>query len=238
MRTVTFKSLLHGVARQNGLDPESGDLTPELAQTYAEFIQARLREAWEWAWWPELTVCEVRDVDGTDAYLIPFEETDAQTIEHVRWVTNLDIFQYPNHKRYSHQLNSRGINLLRGMALPDDLYVTYRPRAPFLEATEYSATTTYAAGDVRYVPATGDCWKCLEASTGESPDTSAKWVQVKIPYLFLNWVRYAAGSDALRENGQHEKADRLLDRAWQELYRLEDVEITQQRQGSRADVAT
>lgn len=239
MRTVSFKQLLQGVARQNGLDPESGDLPAELAQTYTEFIQARLREGREWAWWPELTVCEVRAVDVADDYLIPLTETGKQTIEHVRFVTNKDPFQDPTYRCFSHQLNSRGINLLMGATLPDELYVTYRPRMAMLDSTEWLSTPVYAVGDVRYVPSTGDCWECIATSQAQSPPaSSANWTRINIPYLFLNWIRYAAGSDALRENGQHEKADRLLDRAFQELYRLEDVELTQQRQVSRADVVT
>ena len=60
MRTVTFKSVMWGIARLAGLSPESSDLSQESADTIVEFINRRVREGWENSWWPELMCLEER----------------------------------------------------------------------------------------------------------------------------------------------------------------------------------
>jgi len=59
MRTVTFKSVLWGLALRLGLDPAE-NLQTNQAQALVEYINARVREAWEWADWPELVAVEER----------------------------------------------------------------------------------------------------------------------------------------------------------------------------------
>lgn len=60
LRTVTFKSVLWGAARRCGWKPETRDLTPERAAQLTEFINERVREAWEYAEWPDLRWIEQR----------------------------------------------------------------------------------------------------------------------------------------------------------------------------------
>lgn len=60
MRTDTFKSILHGAVHQDELDPTSADLTPRLAAKITSFLETRLREGWEWDFWPEITPVERR----------------------------------------------------------------------------------------------------------------------------------------------------------------------------------
>lgn len=59
MRTVTFQSVLWGVARLLGMRPEK-DLTADRAGTLTEYINSRLVEGWRWDFWPEWTACEQR----------------------------------------------------------------------------------------------------------------------------------------------------------------------------------
>lgn len=70
MRTVTFKSVLHGIALRMGLEPEE-NLQVNQAQAITEYINTRTREAWEWADWPEMVATEERAfADDHDLALI------------------------------------------------------------------------------------------------------------------------------------------------------------------------
>lgn len=59
MRTVTYQSVLWGVARRLGMEPNK-DLNRTRAATLTEYINSRLAEAWRWEFWPELTLCQER----------------------------------------------------------------------------------------------------------------------------------------------------------------------------------
>ena len=60
MRTVTFKSVLTSLAQRCTLAPDPTDFTLIDAEKLVSFINDRLPEAWEWAFWPEWTVVERR----------------------------------------------------------------------------------------------------------------------------------------------------------------------------------
>ena len=60
LRTVTFQSVLHGVAHYCGFKPGSRDWTAERAAMITEYINERVREAWEYAVWPDLRWIEQR----------------------------------------------------------------------------------------------------------------------------------------------------------------------------------
>jgi hypothetical protein len=72
VRSVTFKSVLWGVALRAGLDP-SLNLQVNQAQALVEYINSRLREGWEWNDWPELCRIEERafayDYDPVVSYV-------------------------------------------------------------------------------------------------------------------------------------------------------------------------
>jgi hypothetical protein len=59
MRTVTFKSVLHGVASSLGLDPAT-NFTSAQAEGLTRYINKHLRRAWEIYPWPDLSRSEQR----------------------------------------------------------------------------------------------------------------------------------------------------------------------------------
>lgn len=59
MRTVTFKSILWGVARNLGLKP-SENLSPDQAETLTDYINREIRTAWGEFDWPELRPVQER----------------------------------------------------------------------------------------------------------------------------------------------------------------------------------
>jgi len=59
MRTVSFQSVLNGVAAKLGMDPLR-DLNPARAASLTEYINLRAAEAWKFEFWPEWTATEQR----------------------------------------------------------------------------------------------------------------------------------------------------------------------------------
>lgn len=59
MNTVTFKSVLWGVARRLGLKPAE-NLSPDTAETITDYINSELATAWREFPWPQTTVLEQR----------------------------------------------------------------------------------------------------------------------------------------------------------------------------------
>lgn len=57
MRTVPFRSILEGIASRRGL---GGDVPVADQLRHGEFAAQRLREGWEYEYWPEWTVIEQR----------------------------------------------------------------------------------------------------------------------------------------------------------------------------------
>jgi hypothetical protein len=64
MRTVTFQSVLDGAAARIGLDPTQ-TIQPSTASALTEYINTRTRFAWEAYKWPELSAIEKRQFRAT-----------------------------------------------------------------------------------------------------------------------------------------------------------------------------
>jgi hypothetical protein len=64
MRTVTFQSILDGAAARIGLDPTQ-TIQPSTASALTEYINTRTRFAWEAYKWPELSAIEKRQFRPT-----------------------------------------------------------------------------------------------------------------------------------------------------------------------------
>lgn len=90
MRTVTFQSILTGIATGLGMDP-ARDLNPARAAALTEYVNQRVLEGWKWEFWPEWTVVEQRafrpvyDVAETvaagDERLLPGAQTYYQALQ-------------------------------------------------------------------------------------------------------------------------------------------------------------
>ena len=75
MRTIPFKTALHGVCHMKGVDPTK-DLTPELALVFSQFITNRYIEIYKHAFWPELMVIEERAYRQTHVPASEYLEDD------------------------------------------------------------------------------------------------------------------------------------------------------------------
>ncbi len=94
------------------------------------------------------------------------------------------------------------------------VWVRFRLNPPVLTLTEFDAAETYSVGDIRYFPATGDCYQALLDSDGDPV-----WVKCDFPYFLRMYVPYAAaaelyGNDLETAGAMRSLADRELERAY------------------------
>jgi hypothetical protein len=278
MRTVTFKSVLHGVASFLGLDPAT-NFTSAQAEGLTRYINKHLRRGWEIYPWPELTIREERffrdaynagttyglgaEVYGNGGYYasaqaantnqlltntawwtpltefsryIDLEQTGKTPIGEVAEVWTTQPYLSPSTDRVvPFRIGSDRIELDPIGVL--SAWVEYRIRPSEMSATTHSMATAYAAGDRVYLASTGQTYRALSNNTGQLPSGAPNvWSVEPMPYILAPYVTHAAYCDALREDGQHDKA--RVERA--EAESLLDDEMDkinqQQRQTARAYV--
>lgn len=103
---------------------------------------------------------------------------------------------------------------------PDSVWVQFRRLPPEFTAADWSSTADYATGDRVYLAGTGECYEALSSSTNKDPSAEAEsWQRLLFPRVLSDYVKYAAYADALREDGQADKARMEEKRA---QIRLED----------------
>ena len=277
MRTVTFKSVLMGIAERAGLSPETADLSLEEACTITEFINSRLREAWEWAWWPELMAVAQRYYrpawDAATAYLsdeevyydgdyytciaasvaeepsltpsaweltadlqryVPLEQTGNVSIGEVKRVTRRDPRLDGIAWDIEFEPTADGIRIIGYTGA--SVWMEFRRRPPTFSAIPWNVTTNYSAGELCYLPATGECYQALQAAMGQDPATATTyWEEVEFPYIFGEFVKGAAFGDWLDAEGQGDKADAKRNSAYGALARAELAVFGQQGVSQRAE---
>lgn len=200
VRTVSFRDVLHGVARRKGLDPNV-NLQDNEAATLTEYIRAAYEFIWRWYPWPEsVTIERVTFANqelarsGTTAYAI--DQVFGISVNHP--ITNV------NPTPVGYKVAGAKVYVTDSSYASSSLYVAYRRPVPTFTATDYSASATYAVDDVIFFT-DGDCYRCIDAtSAGESPTThAAKWEKQEIIDYLKNAVIHGAMVEALGEEGQH-----------------------------------
>lgn len=249
MRTVTFQSVLHGVAYWLGLDPTS-NLLPSQAAALTEYLNTRIADAWEAFQWPELCPIEERLVRPLfsllTAYVEGDEVYDSVTATYYRalqaadgdalsdtdfWEVVTDLNRYiayeqtgkdafgevfaiyaadPNlnvrPKVIPFRLSTAGLQLGPG-PWPNSVWVEYRQRPSQFTYALVDTAGTYAVGDLVYSAAQRDCFKAIAADApGDELTDAAQWTRVPFPLVLANASKIAAYADALREDGQLDKA--------------------------------
>lgn len=123
----------------------------------------------------------------------------------------------PNAIRYVFQ--DRGDRIYFPGDVPLAFWLKYWLREPEFTRVEYSNATAYVAGDVRYYPTTGECYRALQATTGNAPTDPAYWVQQDFPLVLRTPIAFRIAAALQREDGQSAKAaelDALADEALQD----------------------
>lgn len=109
------------------------------------------------------------------------------------------------------------------------VWIHYRLVAPVLTRGEYGAGVSYVPGDAVYLPATGECYLCVLASVGVSPETDAtKWTKQDVPLTLRDYAENAGAAALKREDGQDDTA-RIFDNLAEDALLREDEKRRQSR---------
>lgn len=115
--------------------------------------------------------------------------------------------------------------------VPDEVWIRFRPAAPRFTLAEWSAAAAYAAGDVCYYGADGNCYQAGAPTTGDNPAAAGgPWNAVGFPDMFQDYVVLAALAE-LQSDDEGKYKTRAL--AEDELDRLAHKKLTQAGEGAR-----
>lgn len=146
------------------------------------------------------------------------------------WRTN----RYP--MRLNFTTNEHGVCFAYNA--PNQVWIEFQQPPPQFTSDEFDDTATYAVGDRVYYATTGEAYLCIAATTaGDLPTDTTKWTKIDMPEVFAQALARLAAADALREDGQDDKADAQEARGYSELARQRDAMIDGQGQFERADVS-
>lgn len=146
-RSCTFQSVLFGVARMLGLDT-TRDLTAMRAGMLCEYINNRVKEAWEYDWWPEFTVREQRAYRQTWNAI-----TLWQPGQHV-------LFHTPTYPMYFQALQA-AVNQPPTDAQGNVNYAYWALAANGWSADPWAPNTQYALGQQILNPFDGFYYQCI-----------------------------------------------------------------------------
>lgn len=204
MRTVNFRDdVLYALARKMGLDPTS-DLLSDQAITFTSFINTWVRKLYDRFDWPEWTIIEQRT---PVARYVAWNQAGQNVIGRVFKVYMADpqVNNFPVDIAF--KTNQSGI--FCGFLVPatGPVWIKYIQPAPKFSAVPWLNTTTYGLGDLVYDPTSGNTYQSLQASnTGNVVTNATWWIVVPFPYIICDQVVRGAYADALRDEGQTDKA--------------------------------
>jgi len=234
MRVVTIKQVIDGIWQASGVDPEALPLSASQKTWALSKVNTELPKAWESEQWPALMLVEERTI--VTGMLIAFVTTGANEIGAIDADngvflvdprTNRDAQPVKHCTIYDESLYFSDPDL----AVGSKVWLRFRPPCPTYSLTVWSGATTYAAGDLVWVSATGHTYRALQASTNKAPATeTAYWVAVGVPDIFKNWLALRISALRMREeDGQGQQ----FGLANEELDRLRGTLIDAQFRGSR-----
>lgn len=178
------------------------------------------------------------EITELDAY-IELEQTGQEPIGTVRQLSEDNPLEVAVPRVTPFRLVGTRIQVL-GEDVPASLYVWFREAAPTWLGDDFSASATYADGQIVYyegagVDYEGDFWECLSATTaGQDPeDTPAKWERVAFPAWLRRPVAHAAYADWLRQDGEPTLARLADEEAYLLLHKAQLRDGPAQRQLQR-----
>lgn len=220
MRTTSYEKIMLGVAARMGLD-SAATIQSSTRAAFTEYLNSRIAIAWEWDRWPELCRIEQRtpEVSGTEISL-SYDQPGLEPFGEVFGIYLEDPDKTLTAKEIGYSLREDRILLDPDLA-GADVWVHYRIRPYQYGATSWSAASSYAAGDiVRFTD--GHCYQALSAHSAVQPPNGTHWKQLPVPAVLAEYLKLAITSDALREDGQLDKANNEEYRAEGHLIRESD----------------
>lgn len=108
------------------------------------------------------------------------------------------------------------VGILVGDDAPAEVWVEFSLQVSEFSATPWESGTAYVPRDLVFFAK--ECWRAVTASTGSTPAVAnAAWALQPVPWVLSRFAERAAYSDSLAEDGQQDKAERELKRAYQAL---------------------
>jgi hypothetical protein len=153
MRSVSYKSILHGVITKMGEDPAT-NVQQSILNAINEHVNERVKEMWESFPFPEWQI--------TDRRTYRSAWTASTT-----YVAGQEVYDVATDQYYCALLTHAG----QAPGTSDVWAVS----GSSYSAADYDAATAYAAGDRVYYIATGEHYQCHAASTGNVPTDAAYW---------------------------------------------------------------
>lgn len=251
VRNVTFQSVLDGTAARIGLDPTQ-TLSASTVAALTEYINTRVRFAWEAYKWPDMSAIERRRFritwNATDTYVAGEEvyyavnglyyraktSVSANVLPTVTaswdpvsaltdFVRSLDYDQaFTNTSTKASVVNATPIGEVLYVYAADPRVVRYAERVNFwvTDSGAIVGSTQFSAQSPNEV--------FVEFTTRPNSYTTSSG-SATMPRVISEYVKFAAAADALREDGQFDKAafmDALATDALQK-----EVDILELKQG-------
>lgn len=229
----SFRQVLYGGAKRLGMVPENDGLQRSDAVMLTEFINSAVKLAWEFYTWPDaqdLREEEILDHPTIEGARYVPRSTSARTLKVTLKVWDRD--PRANCNACPVTWNSQPDGLYFYSANLSTVWVQYRPEPPEYTDEEWSATRTYAAGDLTFdASGTGHVYRALQTVPAGTLFTStAHWQQVPVLAILAEPIKAGVVGAWNAAEGQHGTA-----RVKQEyMIELLDHEIVQiQNQGGQ-----
>lgn len=231
MRTVTFQSVLHGVAHRMGIESDSTDpgynLLDSTARTLTEYINTAYKVAWEFWPWPDSLTIEQRTAVAQE---IAEDQSGETFIGEMLAIYMRDPRTASNPGPVAFEYHQGGWFLKDSSLATSTVYCQYRPAINYFTAEPYDNSTAYIVGNTVYYATSGDCYRCIQAGTGNLPTDDTFWSKIPFMASLRDAVIASAYAESLAEDGQV-TASAIYDQRAQEFLNHEVDLLEQQGQG-------
>ena len=257
MRTVTFQSVLDGAASRIGLDPTQ-TIQPSTASALTEYINTRTRFAWEAYKWPELSAIEKRQfrptfdaaatyATGAEVFYLGsyYRKTGTGAVGVVptvtaTWTSSTSLTDFVRSIDFDQAFTATS-STTAATPIGEVLHV-YRqdPRVVrYAERVNFWVTDSGAiVGPTQFTNATPN--EVFVEFTIRPTMFNTASNSEPFPRVLSEYVKFASAADALREDGQFDKAaymDGLATDALQKEIDIIELKQGQTRlQGTRRDL--
>ena len=247
VRNVTFQSVVDGVASRIGLDPTQ-TLSASTVAAITEYINTRVRFAWELYKWPDMSAIEKRQFRETYDAAKSYSQGDevfylgnyyrrtaagsgAGTLPTVTatWTVATSLTDFVRNVDYDQTFTAIS-NVTAATPIGEILYIyaadprvtRYAERVNFMvyDGGAVIGQTQFSAGSPNEV--------FVEFCTRPATYTTASG-SATVPRVISEYVKFAAAADALREDGQFDKAAFMDGLATDALQK--EVDIIELKQG-------
>jgi hypothetical protein len=257
MRSVTFQSVLDGAASRIGLDPTQ-TIQPSTASALTEYINTRTRFAWEAYKWPELSAIEKRQfrptfdaaatyATGAEVFYLGsyYRKTGTGAVGVVptvtaTWTSSTSLTDFVRSIDFDQAFTATS-STTAATPIGEVLHV-YRqdPRVVrYAERVNFWVTDSGAiVGPTQFTNATPN--EVFVEFTIRPTMFNTASNSEPFPRVLSEYVKFASAADALREDGQFDKAaymDGLATDALQKEIDIIELKQGQTRlQGTRRDL--